>query len=49
MNVKLQPSPSHGLHFIISPWLFSIWVIDFIGKINIISRYEHNFIMTSTK
>ena len=47
-NVILQPYPSHALHSIVSPWPFSIWVLDFIGKINHVSRYDHKFIITAT-
>lgn len=49
MNAKLQPYPSNDLHPIVSLWNFSIWKLDFTGKINTISRYGYNFIIIATK
>jgi len=48
-NARIQPSPSHDFHSIVSPCPFSIWAINFIGKLNPISRDGHKFIIIATK
>jgi len=48
-NARLKPSPSHNLHFSVSPWPFFIWALDFISKINPVSRDGHKFIIIATK
>ena len=47
MHEDLIHFPLSDLHALTSPWLFSVWGIDVIGKISPRSSSSHEFILVS--
>ena len=48
-HVDLIHAPAQELHPIVTPWPFSQWGLDLIGKITPTSSNGHKFIITATK
>ena len=46
-HAHLELTPTQELNYVISPWPFSIWALDFIGVINPPSTEGHKFILVS--
>jgi len=45
----LELTPTQELNYVMSPWPFSMWALDFMGVINPPSSEGHNFILVATK